>query len=217
MNVKKHEPTLVNLKLRDDQKKELLRQCLNGVCADCSIQLPDKRIIERLIDFILESYPTIRISEITKAFDMNASGNYWQTVQTFGKLDKMIVGGVIAKYLAWRREKYRHQGNGSRGPGKPWTPKDSYDVVMEYKAKHKRLPENVGVYLWAYKYACEAGIMKFDPKEWDGAMMWARSNIDHVRKPSKGKEITMMVIKTKPDDDLKYLAAKHLFTKHLQS
>jgi hypothetical protein len=212
--LQKHEPTLVKMKVSADQKKEAVRHCLNGVCADYSIPIPDKRIMDRLIDFVIESYPTMRISEITKAFDMNASGNYWQASKKMWTLDKISVGFVISNYLLWRREKYRQQSTGSYGSKKLWTPKDSYNSVMDYKAKHGHLPEYLGGYLWAYKYACENGIMKFDKQEWSEAMKWARANIDQVRNPSKGKEVIMAVIQKELDEDIKHLAAKQLFTKY---
>lgn len=207
----KQEPTLINLKVHLNEKRDMVRKCLNGICADYSIPAPPTSIMDRLVSFVIEAYPTIRLSEITKAFNLNAAGKEWEMVRAFGSLDKPFLGDVISKYLLYRREHNKRNTEKNRDYAQmPWTPKDSFDQVFAHKEKHGHFPKTIGVYHWAYEHAVQSGEMKHDQKEWKKAVEWATKNIDKL------DDEFLLVISKGREDDIMRLAKKHLFTKHYE-
>lgn len=88
-----------------------------------------------IIDLIQTEFKAIKEHEVGKAFKMNASGKYWESVIAYQIFSPIYVGKVLTEYREWKRKEAMKVK-----PIEPArqleAPKEDFAKHLEYVKKH---------------------------------------------------------------------------------
>ena len=104
-------------------------------------------------DLILTEFKSLDQQEICKAFKMNASGKYWETIEAYQTFSPIFVGKVLTEYKEWKRKeaakpKLIEPAKQLEAPKEDFSKHFDY-VKREYKEKGILPPANwSGLYCW---------------------------------------------------------------------
>tara|TARA_R110000751_G_scaffold15179_2_gene48996 strand:- start:52 stop:615 length:564 start_codon:yes stop_codon:yes gene_type:complete len=66
---------------------------------------PEPLEINIVSKFVKDHFKNMTIKNLVKAFELNSSGKYWETVEPYGVLDTIFVGKIL-KFYAEEKRKY---------------------------------------------------------------------------------------------------------------
>lgn len=64
---------------------------------------PEAIEIQLASRFIKNNFHRMNIKQVIRAFELNSTGKYWQTIEHFGSLDSMFIGKVLKAYNEAKR------------------------------------------------------------------------------------------------------------------
>lgn len=94
------------VRVKDPRKilAQLFLQLPNEIGADYP-EGDKSQQIERLIDFIIEQFPTISVADIRRALELNDGQKFTRHVQHYGRLDRAFMGSVLGEFVNYRVRK----------------------------------------------------------------------------------------------------------------
>lgn len=79
---------------------------LISVCALIGFRNPNTLQIIAVSEFIRKDFGFLTADQVKRAFELNATGKYWETIGFFQSFDIQFVGSVLGEFVkAWRKKK----------------------------------------------------------------------------------------------------------------
>lgn len=108
---------------------------------------PEPLEISIVSKFVKQNFKNLTVKNIIKAFELNSSGKYWQTVEPYGVLDTIFIGKILRNYSEERRKflvREKQKANQKRlQQGKPATSetaKKYLDMIRAEIISHQKQP-----------------------------------------------------------------------------
>ena len=86
---------------------------------------PEPLEITIVSKFVKDNFKNLTIKNVIKAFEINSSGKYWETIEPYGVLDTIFIGKILRNYTEEKRKylvRQKQKANQKRlAEGKPAT------------------------------------------------------------------------------------------------
>lgn len=94
-----------------DQQEDVVNEVLLTIATTIGCQITSGQVV-CVREFLTMHFKALTLTNITRAFNLNASGEFWTTIDHFGNFDIMFVGKVLRAYVeAKRKFNQRNQKN----------------------------------------------------------------------------------------------------------
>lgn len=87
------------------EPRKILAQLFLQLPEEIGASYPDgnkSQQIERLIDFIIEQFPTISTADIRRAITLNDGQKFTKHVQHYNRIDRAYIGAILGEFLSYR-------------------------------------------------------------------------------------------------------------------